>query len=125
MGVGWLHRGHGSTMIMEFSTLSDHEGRPCPRCHLACSTPSGTSSPPCCPPGKSSSPTIRWAVTGAGSPTAVVFEHVVLALVHGSGYERIASPGCSDRTIRRRVKEWAGLGIASNSTRWRWKRTTA
>ena len=41
----------------------------------------------------------------------VVFEHVVAALVHGSGYERIASPGCSDRTIRRRVKEWAGLGL--------------
>ena len=38
-------------------------------------------------------------------PDRVVFEHVVLALVHGSGYERIASPGCSDRTIRRRVKQ--------------------
>src|SRR5260370_29642257 len=34
----------------------------------------------------------------------VVFEHVVAALVHGSGYERIASPGCSDRTIRRRPR---------------------
>lgn len=44
-------------------------------------------------------------------PDRVVFEHVVAALVHGSGYERIASPGCSDRTIRRRVKEWAGLGL--------------
>ena len=41
----------------------------------------------------------------------VVFEHVVAALVHGSGYERIASPGCSDRTIRRRLKDWAGRGI--------------
>ena len=41
----------------------------------------------------------------------VVFEHVVAALVHGSGYERIASPGCSDRTIRRRVKAWAALGL--------------
>lgn len=41
-----------------------------------------------------------------------MFEHVVLALPHGSGYERIASPGCSDRTIRRRVKQWAELGIA-------------
>lgn len=36
-------------------------------------------------------------------PDRVVFEHVVAALVHGSGYERIASPGCSDRTIRRRL----------------------
>ena len=45
-------------------------------------------------------------------PGRVVFEHVVAALVHGSGYERIASPGCSDRTIRRRLAEWAALGAA-------------
>ncbi len=44
-------------------------------------------------------------------PDRLVFEHVVAALVHGSGYERIASPGCSDRTIRRRVHEWAQLGL--------------
>jgi hypothetical protein len=44
-------------------------------------------------------------------PDRVVFEHVVAALVHGSGYERIARPGCSDRTIRRRLKAWAALGI--------------
>jgi hypothetical protein len=35
----------------------------------------------------------------------------VAALVDGSGYERIASPGCSERTIRRRVKPWAELGL--------------
>ncbi len=45
-------------------------------------------------------------------PDRVVFEHVVAALVHGSGYERIASPGCSDATIRRRLKEWAALGVS-------------
>ena len=44
-------------------------------------------------------------------PDRVVFEHVVAALVHGSGYERIATTGCSDRTIRRRLKDWAGRGI--------------
>ncbi len=33
-------------------------------------------------------------------PDRTVFEHVVLALVHGSGYERVSSPGCSGRTIR-------------------------
>ena len=44
-------------------------------------------------------------------PDRVVFEHVVAALVHGSGYERVATPGCSDRTIRRRLKAWAALGI--------------
>jgi hypothetical protein len=42
----------------------------------------------------------------------LVFEQVVAALVHGSGYERIASPGCSDRTIRRRLHEWAEAGLA-------------
>lgn len=45
-------------------------------------------------------------------PDRVVFEHVVAALVHGSGYERVATPGCSDRTIRRRLKDWAERGIA-------------
>jgi hypothetical protein len=45
-------------------------------------------------------------------PGRVVSGHVVAALVHGSGYERIATPGCSDRTIRRRLAEWAELGLA-------------
>lgn len=45
-------------------------------------------------------------------PDRLVFEHVVAALVHGSGYERIASPGCSDRTIRRRLREWVAAGLA-------------
>jgi hypothetical protein len=43
-------------------------------------------------------------------PDRVVFEHVVDALVHGSGYERIATSGCSDRTIRRRLGDWAEAG---------------
>src|SRR5436190_9781988 len=47
-------------------------------------------------------------------PDRVVFDHMVAALVHGTGYERIASPGCSDRTIRRRLKEWADLGLAED-----------
>ena len=33
------------------------------------------------------------------------------ALVHGSGYERIATAGCSDRAIRRRLACWADLGL--------------
>jgi hypothetical protein len=31
--------------------------------------------------------------------------------VHGSGYERIASAGCSDSTIRRRLQDWAAAGV--------------
>jgi transposase len=45
-------------------------------------------------------------------PERVVFDQVLAALVHGSGYERIATPGCSDRTIRRRLREWAAAGVA-------------
>ena len=40
-------------------------------------------------------------------PDRVVFEHIVEALVHGSGYERIASSACSDATIRRRLEQCA------------------
>jgi len=49
----------------------------------------------------------------------VVFERVVAALVHGSGYERVATAGCSDRTIGRRAY-WAGLGLgqALHAARW-------
>ena len=45
-------------------------------------------------------------------PDRVVFDHGIAALVHGSGYERIASAGCSDATIRRRLKEWAAAGVS-------------
>lgn len=45
-------------------------------------------------------------------PDRTIVEHVVAALVHGSGYERIASPGCSDRSIRRRLQAWAAAGLA-------------
>ena len=45
-------------------------------------------------------------------PDRVVFDHIVAAHVHGSGYERLTSPGCSDRTIRRRLKHWAAAGLA-------------
>lgn len=44
-------------------------------------------------------------------PDRVVFEHLIDSLVHGSGYERIATARCSDRTIRRRVQEWARAGL--------------
>jgi hypothetical protein len=57
-------------------------------------------------------PTHPWGCHRRRIPDRVVFEHVLAALVHGSGYERIASPGCSDRTIRRRVADWAKAGHA-------------
>src|SRR5919112_6755275 len=57
-------------------------------------------------------PTHPWGCHRPRIPDRVVFDHVVAALVHGTGYERIASPGCSDGTIRRRLKEWAAAGLS-------------
>jgi len=48
-----------------------------------------------------------WGCHRRRIPDRVVFNHVLAALVHGSGYERITTPGCSDRTIRRRLADWA------------------
>ena len=51
-----------------------------------------------------------WGCHRRRVPDRVVFDHLIAALVHGSGYERVATPGCSDRTIRRRLAEWAKAG---------------
>ena len=56
------------------------------------------------------SPTHPWGCHRRRIADRVVFNHVIAALVHGSGYERIAVPGCSDRTIRRRRDAWAEAG---------------
>ncbi|MFB7225164.1 IS5 family transposase [Streptomyces sp. NPDC056227] len=58
-------------------------------------------------------PAHPWGCHRRRVPDRVVFRHVVDALVHGSGYERIASNECSATTIRRRVREWAHLGLAT------------
>jgi transposase len=42
---------------------------------------------------------------------AVVFDKLVQVLVFGAGYERIACPGCSATTLRRRRDEWIRLGV--------------
>jgi hypothetical protein len=44
-------------------------------------------------------------------PDRVEFDHVVAAMMHGSRYERTATPGCSDRTIRRQVRTLADAGL--------------
>jgi hypothetical protein len=54
----------------------------------------------------------------------VVFEHLLDALVHGSGYERIATAACSDRTIRRRLAEWLRPVSRSGCMLWPWPATT-
>ena len=55
-------------------------------------------------------PTHPWGCHRRRIPDRVVFEHPIGAFVHGSGYERLATPGCSDRTMRRRLDEWADAG---------------
>lgn len=57
-------------------------------------------------------------------PDRVVFEHVSAALVSGAGYERIASPGCSARTICRRVHAWADAGLLPHLHALVWRTTT-
>ncbi|MFD7552423.1 transposase [Streptomyces sp. NPDC059816] len=42
---------------------------------------------------------------------AVVFDRLVMALVSGMGYERVADQGCSATTIRRRRDEWIDAGV--------------
>jgi len=42
---------------------------------------------------------------------ALVFDKLVEVLVFGAGYERIACPGCSATTLRRRRDEWIRLGV--------------
>lgn len=64
-----------------------------------------------CGPQPEFSPTHPWGCHRRRIPHRVVFEHIVVAMVHGSGYELIASAGCSDRTIRRRLKQWAEQGF--------------
>jgi hypothetical protein len=40
----------------------------------------------------------------------VVFDDLLGAFVHGSGYEHLDTSGCSDRTMRLRRDEWADAG---------------
>lgn len=58
-----------------------------------------------------------WGCHRRRVPDRVVFDCVIAALVHGSGYERVAVPGCSDRTIRRRLHEWATKGLTEQLLR--------
>src|SRR3712207_2386270 len=62
-------------------------------------------------------PTHPWGCHRRRVPDRVVFDHVIAALVHGTGYERLASPGCSDRTIRRRLAQWAQAGLGQELLR--------
>ncbi|MGW3952886.1 IS5 family transposase [Streptomyces sp. NPDC004752] len=44
----------------------------------------------------------------------VVFDKLVLALVSGMGYERVADTNCSATTMRRRRDEWIAAGVAGH-----------
>ena len=58
-------------------------------------------------------------------PDRIVFERVIAALVHGSGYERIADRQCSDRTIDAASSTGHSWAWPSRSTGWPCRRTTA
>ena len=71
-----------SHSVVEVSRLS---------CQSACSSRSGSSSRRCCR-ASAVSPTHPLGCHRERIADRVVFEHVIAALVHGSGHERIASP---------------------------------
>jgi transposase len=55
-----------------------------------------------------------WHPLGCHRPRiddGIVFDKLVEALVFGAGYERIACPGCSATTLRRRRDEWIRVGV--------------
>jgi hypothetical protein len=54
-----------------------------------------------------------------------VFDRLILVLVSGMGYERVADAGCSATTIRRRRDEWIALGAVRRCGWPRWRPTTA
>jgi hypothetical protein len=60
-------------------------------------------------------PTHPWGCHRRRIPDRVVFDHIIAALVHGSGYEPVATAACSDRTIRRRLDDWADAGVRRGS----------
>jgi len=83
-----------------------------PAVHLACWNRSGSSSPRRSARSRPRSTLgIRWGVTGAGSaPGWSSSNHRRVG--PRSVMKRIATTGCSDRTIRRRLKTWAKAGVA-------------
>jgi hypothetical protein len=79
------------------------------RSHPASGNPSGTSSPRCCPPARS---TIPFGCRRPRIPDRIVFGKPVQVLVFGCGYRRIAGHTCSATTLRRRRDGWIALGVA-------------
>jgi transposase len=52
-----------------------------------------------------------WGCHNPRIPDAIVFDKLVLVLVSGLGYERVADATCSATTIRRRRDEWIAAGV--------------
>ena len=62
-------------------------------------------------------PTHPWGCHRRRVPDRVVFDHVIAALMHGSGDERIASPAARTATIGRRLDDWAAAGVGEQALR--------
>ncbi|MGW0629762.1 IS5 family transposase [Streptomyces sp. NPDC002758] len=52
-----------------------------------------------------------WGCHNPRIPDEVVFDKLILVLVSGMGYERVADESCSATTIRRRRDEWIAQGM--------------
>src|SRR5512142_2148715 len=77
--------------------------------HHGCWSPSGTSSPRCCPTGPSMIPRTRWAATSRGSRTGSSSRNSSRSF--GCSYVSIADCTCGATTIRERRNEWIKAGI--------------
>jgi hypothetical protein len=52
-----------------------------------------------------------WGCHNPRIPDELVFDRLILVLVSGMGYERVADEACSATTLRRRRDEWIACGV--------------
>jgi Transposase DDE domain len=98
-------------MIMEFSTLCDHRESPLPVVPASIIAPIREEFLALLPDREDTHPL---GCHNPRIPDEVVFDKLVLALVSGMGYERVADAGSSATTLRRRRDEWVAAGVAGH-----------
>lgn len=52
-----------------------------------------------------------WGCHNPRIPDELIFDRLILVLVSGMGYQRVADEACSATTLRRRRDEWIACGV--------------